>query len=148
WRKRNGVAAFRARAAGAVRARLRRQGGLVPAGVAGIQSGAAPAPPLDRHAAGRSAARWFGSGRAGCDSGDRGCLSISRNWPVAGGGARMTARIRFGLLSFAHFHANFWADAINGSDKAELVGIWDDDVTRGQAAASKYGTQFVPDLAA
>jgi len=60
----------------------------------------------------------------------------------------MTARIRFGLLSFAHFHANFWADAINGSDKAELVGIWDDDVARGQAAASKYGTQFVPDLAA
>lgn len=58
----------------------------------------------------------------------------------------MTTPIRFAILSFAHYHANFWAAAINESPQASLVGIWDDDVARGQAAAAQYNTRFQPDL--
>ena len=27
----------------------------------------------------------------------------------------MSERVRFAILSFAHYHANFWAEAINDS---------------------------------
>lgn len=60
----------------------------------------------------------------------------------------MMETIRFGILSFAHYHANFWSQALNESGEAELVGIWDDDVERGQDAAEKYGTRFFADPAA
>lgn len=58
----------------------------------------------------------------------------------------MTDILRFGILSFAHYHGNFWAQAINESADAELVGIWDDDPARGQEAAEKYNTAFFGDL--
>jgi myo-inositol 2-dehydrogenase/D-chiro-inositol 1-dehydrogenase len=56
------------------------------------------------------------------------------------------ARIRFGLLSFAHPHAQAWATAAARSDDAELIGIWDDDPARGQAMAAAHGTTFFADL--
>jgi myo-inositol 2-dehydrogenase / D-chiro-inositol 1-dehydrogenase len=56
------------------------------------------------------------------------------------------APVRIGILSFAHYHANFWAEALRDSPDAQLVGIWDDDAARGQAAADKYGTRFEPDM--
>jgi len=56
------------------------------------------------------------------------------------------APVRIGILSFAHYHANFWAEALRDSPDARLVGIWDDDAQRGQAAAEKYGTRFEPDI--
>lgn len=59
----------------------------------------------------------------------------------------MNERVRFAILSFAHYHANFWAEAINQSPDAELVGIWDDDKKRGQEAAARYNTRFWPDRA-
>jgi predicted dehydrogenase len=49
---------------------------------------------------------------------------------------------RFGIVSFAHYHANFWAQAINDSPDAELAGIWDEDSVRGKQAAEKYGTSW------
>jgi predicted dehydrogenase len=58
----------------------------------------------------------------------------------------LTAPLRFGIVSFAHFHANFWAQAINDTERATLVGVWDDDVQRGQAAAEQHQTRFFPDL--
>ena len=58
----------------------------------------------------------------------------------------MSARIRFAILSFAHYHATFWADAINHAPDAELVGIWDDDPGRGEEAAAAYGARFEPHL--
>lgn len=58
----------------------------------------------------------------------------------------MSARVRFAILSFAHYHANYWAEAINGSPDAELVGVWDDDAARGQSAADRHGTAFEGDL--
>lgn len=54
--------------------------------------------------------------------------------------------VRFGILSFAHYHANFWAAAINESDDAILAGIWDDDAHRGSQAAREYDTAYYEDL--
>jgi predicted dehydrogenase len=58
----------------------------------------------------------------------------------------MSDKIRFGIISFAHYHANFWAEAINDSPDADLAGIWDDNPARGREAAQKYGTVFQSDL--
>ncbi len=58
----------------------------------------------------------------------------------------MSRAIRFGILSFAHDHAHFWAHAINRASDARLVGIWDDDAARGQRAARDHAADFVPDL--
>ena len=58
----------------------------------------------------------------------------------------MSKPIRFGILSFAHYHANFWAAAINGSPDATLVGIWDDDASRGTEAAEKYNSHYWSNL--
>jgi predicted dehydrogenase len=56
--------------------------------------------------------------------------------------------IRIGILSFAHYHANFWAEALNDEPRATLAGIWDADVERGRQAAAKYNTAFFEDLEA
>ena len=50
------------------------------------------------------------------------------------------------MVSFAMYHANFWVQALTASDDALLVGVWDDDPARGQAAAEQYGTEFWPSL--
>jgi myo-inositol 2-dehydrogenase / D-chiro-inositol 1-dehydrogenase len=63
------------------------------------------------------------------------------------GGGEVVSRItRFGILSFAHYHANFWAQAVNSSPGAELAGVWDDDSRRGAEAAEKYGTRYYKNL--
>jgi myo-inositol 2-dehydrogenase/D-chiro-inositol 1-dehydrogenase len=54
--------------------------------------------------------------------------------------------IRIGVLSFAHYHANFWSDAFLRDPRAELAGVWDADAARGRAAAERYGAEFVGDL--
>jgi predicted dehydrogenase len=54
--------------------------------------------------------------------------------------------IRVGVLSFAHYHANFWCKAIRDDPRAELAGIWDDDHARGIDAAERFGTTFEPSL--
>lgn len=54
---------------------------------------------------------------------------------------------RFALLSFAHYHANFWAEAIGQMPgEAVLSGIWDDDLERGRAAAARFGVRFEENL--
>lgn len=58
----------------------------------------------------------------------------------------MARPIRAGILSFAHYHANFWAEVFRDSPSTEFVGIWDDDARRGEAAAAKYATRFWPEL--
>jgi predicted dehydrogenase len=54
--------------------------------------------------------------------------------------------LRLGILSVAHYHGNFWAEAINDSPHATLVGLWDDDPQRGREAAARHHTRFWPDL--
>jgi predicted dehydrogenase len=60
----------------------------------------------------------------------------------------MSAPVRVGILSVAHYHGNFWAEAINESADAALVGIWDDDAARGRAAAERHRTRYWPALGA
>jgi predicted dehydrogenase len=60
----------------------------------------------------------------------------------------MNDPIRLSMLSFAHYHANFWAQAIIDSPHAVLSGIWDDDRARGEAAAEAFGVPFEPNLSA
>jgi predicted dehydrogenase len=54
--------------------------------------------------------------------------------------------IRIGILSFAHYHANFWSEVFRDSPAVELVGVWDDEPKRGAESAAKYGTRFVASL--
>lgn len=53
---------------------------------------------------------------------------------------------RIAILSFAHYHANFWAEAFREEPGVELVGIWDDDAARGREAAGRFETPFIADL--
>ena len=55
-----------------------------------------------------------------------------------------TAPIRIGVLSFAHYHANFWSEVFAKS--GVLEGIWDDDAARGREAASRFGVGHTSDL--
>ena len=58
----------------------------------------------------------------------------------------MRRPIRIGLLSVAHYHGHFWAEAFRESPLADFVGIWDDDAARGEAAAARHGVRFWADL--
>jgi myo-inositol 2-dehydrogenase / D-chiro-inositol 1-dehydrogenase len=55
--------------------------------------------------------------------------------------------VRFGILSYAMYHSNFWSDAVNKSDLGLLVGCWDDDAERGRQKAKEHNTTFYPELA-
>jgi myo-inositol 2-dehydrogenase / D-chiro-inositol 1-dehydrogenase len=57
----------------------------------------------------------------------------------------MTA-LRIAILGFAHYHANFWAEAITAHPGALLARIWDDDMLRGVAGALRYRSVFCRDL--
>ena len=46
--------------------------------------------------------------------------------------------LRVGVLSFAHYHANFWSEVF--AERGVLAGIWDDDAARGRDAAVRFGT--------
>jgi len=46
--------------------------------------------------------------------------------------------LRVGVLSFAHYHANFWSEVF--AARGVLAGVWDDDIARGQDAAARFGT--------
>lgn len=58
----------------------------------------------------------------------------------------MKLPIRVAVLSFAHYHANFWTEVFKTSELTRLVGVWDDDIARGQAAASTHASVFHADL--
>ena len=56
--------------------------------------------------------------------------------------SKNTDQIGIGILSFAHGHANVYcqvmADKVSFSD-VKLISAWDDNPTRGQASAQRYG---------
>jgi predicted dehydrogenase len=52
--------------------------------------------------------------------------------------------LRVGVLSFAHYHANFWSEVF--AQRGVLAGVWDDDASRGLDAATRFGTTFEPSL--
>jgi predicted dehydrogenase len=51
---------------------------------------------------------------------------------------------RIAMLSFAHYHANFWSEVF--ASRGALAGIWDDDAARGRDAAARFGTSYESDL--
>lgn len=53
--------------------------------------------------------------------------------------------MKIGIMSFAHMHAYSYVEGIARLPQVELVGIFDDDVERGKAAAEKYGTIYYND---
>jgi predicted dehydrogenase len=53
---------------------------------------------------------------------------------------------RIAMLSFAHYHANFWAEQFQETPGIGIACIWDDDAARGQDAATRFGVPFEPDL--
>jgi 1,5-anhydro-D-fructose reductase (1,5-anhydro-D-mannitol-forming) len=54
--------------------------------------------------------------------------------------------VRVAMLSFAHVHANGYADQVLRHKDAEMVCIWDDDPERGKAASEKCGVPVFDDL--
>lgn len=50
--------------------------------------------------------------------------------------------LRIGILSAAHVHTPSYAHCINNSPRAELAGVWDDDVVRGERFAAEFKTSF------
>lgn len=48
--------------------------------------------------------------------------------------------LRVGVLSFAHYHANFWSEVF--AARNVLEGIWDDDTSRGREASQRFNTSF------
>lgn len=57
-------------------------------------------------------------------------------------GAGLTPRV--GVLSFAHYHANFWSEVF--AARGALAGIWDPDPARGREAAGRFGTTCFEDI--
>ncbi len=54
--------------------------------------------------------------------------------------------LKIGLLSAAHVHTSSYARALQQVEGVTLVGLWDDDPTRGQQRAEEYGTTFEANL--
>ena len=53
---------------------------------------------------------------------------------------------RVGMLSFAHVHANGYAEQVIKNENTELVAIWDHLESRGQSAAETFQAPFYNDL--
>lgn len=56
-----------------------------------------------------------------------------------------TEPISFGILSTAHYHAQHWLGAALADERADVVGVWDDDTSRGTAVATQFGVPFFED---
>lgn len=55
--------------------------------------------------------------------------------------------MKIGMMSFAHMHAYSYADGVKRLPNVELVGIFDENIERGQEAARKYDTVHYSDQA-
>lgn len=56
--------------------------------------------------------------------------------------APVTGRVRIGLLSLAHLHADAYLEILAAMPGVELVGLWHEDAGAGRAAAASNGTSF------
>lgn len=56
------------------------------------------------------------------------------------------AELGIAALSFAHVHAEGYAQQVQRNRRTGLVVVWDEDPERGQQAARKYEVPFEPDL--
>lgn len=53
--------------------------------------------------------------------------------------------MKIGMMSFAHMHANSYADALTKMKDVQIVGVFDESVERGQKAAALFGTEYYMD---
>ena len=58
----------------------------------------------------------------------------------------MNTKIGIGIISFAHRHANAYCNRMRTFDDVKLITCWDDNVERGENAATQYGMDFSPHL--
>lgn len=58
----------------------------------------------------------------------------------------MNTKIGIGIISFAHGHANAYCNKMQTFEDVKLVACWDDNVERGENAATQYGMTFSPHL--
>ncbi|WP_431278741.1 Gfo/Idh/MocA family protein [Leifsonia poae] len=54
--------------------------------------------------------------------------------------------LKIAAIGFWHVHAGDYANSVLEHPETTLVAVWDDDETRGLAAAAEYGVEFVADL--
>lgn len=54
--------------------------------------------------------------------------------------------LRVGFLTAAHLHIGSYVHVLKHHPDAELAGLWDHDVSRGEAYANEQGLPFFPDL--
>ncbi len=54
----------------------------------------------------------------------------------------MIKQLKIGMMSFAHGHANSYANSLQQLPGVTLAGIYDDNPTRGQQAATRYNVPF------
>ena len=54
--------------------------------------------------------------------------------------------LKTAMLSFAHVHANGYADQLMKHPEAEITRIWDDDPDRGKAAQARYNVPWSDDI--
>ncbi|AZO00854.1 Gfo/Idh/MocA family oxidoreductase [Mesorhizobium sp. M9A.F.Ca.ET.002.03.1.2] len=54
--------------------------------------------------------------------------------------------LRIGMLSFAHYHANFWSEAFAADPRVSLAGVWDEDASRRQTAAVCFAMRQFDDI--
>jgi len=57
----------------------------------------------------------------------------------------MTRPLRIAILGFAHYHANFWAEAFREDGAISIAAIWDDDAARGEDAARRFDSRHTTD---
>jgi len=57
-------------------------------------------------------------------------------------------QVRVAMLSFAHVHANGYADRVRDHARARVTVVWDELEHRGKDRAEHYGVPFEPDLSA
>lgn len=60
--------------------------------------------------------------------------------------SRFSSPVRIAMLSFAHYHANFWVETFCAQPDTRVAAVWDDDGDRGREAAQRFGVPFEPDL--
>ncbi|RDW20660.1 Gfo/Idh/MocA family protein [Oceanobacillus chungangensis] len=53
--------------------------------------------------------------------------------------------MKIGMMSFAHMHAYSYAESLKKIPTVEIVGVFDDDLERGQEVAGKYHTKHYKD---
>ncbi|TFG73770.1 MAG: Gfo/Idh/MocA family oxidoreductase [Anaerolineales bacterium] len=56
--------------------------------------------------------------------------------------------LNIAMLSFAHVHANGYAQQVNDNPDTRIQCIWDDDPVRGKIAAEKFNAPYIADLEA